>query len=208
MVPAPSALFRYEAGRWGLAKPHFRHHEAWPHAVPPQHIQRQETCSSHGHSGCRGHITQQLRLEAGPPILHLWNEEDARVLEKSLVVVESFWAHLLELSHPLSLQDLLYRRTALPNAGRAARTQCAACCCNKWTGDTGCDPDDVLKNAIIRWVDLVVDIEPERAAGKEVEQTSPAGFWLLGLGHQLLHKVTGKGIKNENILNSCTDKKY
>lgn len=192
MVPALAVFFRYKGWRWCLAKPHFGYHESWPHAAPPEHVQRQETCPSDGHSGHCGHLSQQLRLEACPPIPDLRNQEDPRVLEESLVVVESVWAHLLELGQPLSLQDLLHRITALPNTWRAAWTQGATCCGNERTGDAGGDPDHVLKNAIFHRFYLVVDVEPVRTAGEEVEQMTPAGLRLLGLGHQLLHnKIMG-----------------
>lgn len=104
-------------------------------------------------------------------------------------MVQSVRAQALQLGHPLPPQDLLHGGAALPNARRAAWTQRAARCGYEWTGDTGGDPDHVLKNTIIHGVYLVVDVKPVRAAGEDVDQTSPAGFWLLGLGHQLLHKT-------------------
>lgn len=187
MVAALSLLFWHKARCWGFAEPHSGHHDARPHAASPQHIQRQETCSPHSHRGRRGHVGQQLRLEAGPPIHHLGDEEDPRVLEKSLVVVQSVWAQTLEISHPLPPEDLLHSVTTLPNARRAAWTQRAASCGDEWTGDAGGDPDHMVENAIIHGVYLVVDVKPIRAAGQEVDQTAPPGLRLLGLGHQLLH---------------------
>lgn len=187
MVTAPSEFFRRKARSRGFAEPHFGHHDARPHAASPQHVQRQEACSPHGHRGRRGHVAQQLRLEAGPPIHHLGDEEDPRVLEKSLVVVQSVRAQALELSHPLPPQDLLHSLATLPNARRAAWRQRAAGCGNEWTGDAGGDADHVVENAVIHGVHLVVDVKPIRAAGEEVDQTPPAGLRLLGLSHQLLH---------------------
>lgn len=190
VVTAPSDFFRHEARSRGFAEPHFGHHDARPHAASPQHVQRQEARSSHGHCGRRGHVAQQLRLEAGPPIPRLGDEEDPRVLEESLVVVQSVRAQTLQLSHPLPPQDLWHGVATLPDARRAARRHRVASCGNEWTGDTGGDPDHVVKNAIVHRVYPVVDVKPIRAAGEEVDQTPPVGLWLSGLGHQLLHNET------------------
>lgn len=196
MVTAPSEFFRLKARSRGFAEHHFGHHDAWPHTASPQHVQRQETCPSNSHHGHRGYLAQQLRLEAGPPIPCLGDEEDPRVLEKSLVVVQSVGAHLLELSHTLPPQDLLDSVTTLSDARRAAWTHRAASCGDEWTGDTGGDLDHVVKNAVIHRVNLVFDIKPIRAAGQEVDQMPPAGLWFLGLGHQLLgNKVKRCGLK-------------
>lgn len=191
-VPASSLFIRDKVCSWGFTEPDLGHDQAGAHAGPPHHAQRQQTGSSHGHSGCRGHVAPQLRLEAGPAIPHLGNEEDAGVLEKSLVVVQSVRAHLPELSHALPPQDLLHSKTALANARRAAWTQRAARCGKERTGYAGGDPDHVLQNAVIHRVDLVVHVEPVRAAGEEVQQSPPAGPGLLSLGHQLLRDKTHK----------------
>lgn len=98
---------------------------------------------------------------------------------------------MLELSYPLPPQDLLNRRTTLPNARRAAWTHRTARCGDEGTGNTGGDSHHVVKNAVIHWIDFVVHVELIRAAGEEAEQMSPAGLGLLGLGHQLLDKDTG-----------------
>lgn len=89
-------------------------------------------------------------------------------MEKSFVIVQSVRSHLLELSHPLSPQDLLDGETSLPNARRAAWAQRAARCGNERAGYAGGNPNHVLQNAIIHRVHLVVDVELVRAAGEEV----------------------------------------
>lgn len=167
-VPASSLSVRYKVCCWGFTKPYFGHNQAGTHTGPPHHVERQQTCSSHGHSWCRSDIAPQLRLEAGPAISYLGNEENPRVLEKSFVVVQPVWAHLPELSHPLSPQDLLDSQAPLPNARWAAWAQRAARCGNEWAGYAGGNPNHVLQNAIIYRVDLVVDVELVRAAGEEV----------------------------------------
>lgn len=173
---------------WSFAQPDFRHHQAWAHAAPAQHVERQEAGPPHDHGGRHRHAVQQLRLQTCPPLSCLGNQEDSGVLEKPLVVVESLWAHLLELRYPLSPQDLLDSRAALPDAGRAAGTHRVAGCGYEGTGDAGGDPHHVVKNTIIHRVDFVVHVEFIGATGGEAEQVSPAGLGLLGLGHQLLYK--------------------
>lgn len=201
MVTVPSEFFRFKVRNRGFAEHHFGHHNAWPHTAAPQHMQRQETCPSNSHHGHCSYLAQQLRLEAGPPIPRLGDEEDPGVLEKSLVVVQSVGTHLLELSHALPPQDLLDSVTTLSDARRAARTNRAASCRNEWTGDTGGDLDHVVKNTIIHRVNLVFDVKPVRAAaGQEVDQMSPAGLWFLGLGHQLLdNKIKRCGLKTSAL---------
>lgn len=48
-VSASSLFVRYKVCCWGFTKPHFGHDQAGTHTGPPHHVERQQTCSSHGH---------------------------------------------------------------------------------------------------------------------------------------------------------------
>lgn len=188
VVISPCWFFWYKAWSWGFAEPYSGHHNPRSHAASPQHIEWKETGSSHGHWRNWGHVTEQLRLKTGPPILHLRNEKDSRVLEKPLVIVQSVWAQALQLCYPLPPQDLLHSVATLSNTRRTARAHCVASYGNERAADAGGDPNHVVENTFTHRVNFVANVKPIMAAGEKVDQSSPAGLRVLRLVNQLLHK--------------------